>query len=394
MHLLQEAGQFFFLSSFFFFHETKRNVAQLAEKTKEALALEDKLAGVEASHEAKRQGLVQELESVKSKRAEEAAAAEAEISKLKSEVGSLNEFRRKRAEHDAALEELRVKSEAEIKMLKDILATSEQRTAAMREEMEKQKEDELRKIRQAMFSSAYEKLDGVTKATVAENDRLAGQLAKQSKQAEALLRENKRLKDECAELKRKVDMLESLEREQAKRSQSAKRSVKALEEKLSQRDEEIQKLQATRPASPVAVLAPAAPVTEARESAGPMKSRIRELEAELEHLRRSNERYRGELSRAEFAIEDAARVREEYHALLEKHDESTWFLLSALDDAKSHVLDAAGDASEEKPKLDEFSREDREKVISFFLGKLHTYKLAASEGILRAAVPALPREFG
>ena len=97
-----------------------------------------------------------------------------------------------------------------------------------------------------------------------------------------------------------------------------------------------------------------------------------------------------EVSECRRHLNEAKEMKTQFNALLEMHDQTTWFLLSVLEDSKDQLYCATVtlmsktssycelDAEEEDaPRLDGLSKSQREKVLRYFLTKLRPYQLAA-----------------
>eukprot|EP00727_Mastigamoeba_balamuthi_P013953 m51a1_g9180 hypothetical protein (575) ;mRNA; r:54467-56662 len=420
---------------------------QLADKIKEAADLEDRLSQAQQDVESMQQRMESITATIKAQQAENMTRLQHDNERLLAEVARLSDLLNKQQEEGRMS---RIEIDLERKAFKEQLSDLELKCARDMQKQEKQRDDEIKKARQTILGSTYTKLDSVTKSALAENERLADDVSRQGKQLAALMAENKKLKEDTKELKRSVELHEDTERELAKKSQAMKRRIAELEKQqagsspstpstVSKR--ESPRPEAAAPALPAQAAAAASSVFQGVAashtsvgSLGPANAvsvaadqgtlqqqlaqeqqknqallekvhtldlRVRILDSQLAGVNEDLEHTRQELAGAAEIAEEAKGLREEMRQLLDSHDEATWFILACLDDARKELppserggigddIDDTETGEEEEPperRLDDLSRDEREKVLTFFLTKLHTYKIAAAGGIVRAPAP-------
>eukprot|EP01105_Mastigella_eilhardi_P023800 TRINITY_DN605_c0_g1_i3.p1 TRINITY_DN605_c0_g1~~TRINITY_DN605_c0_g1_i3.p1 ORF type:complete len:444 (+),score=138.09 TRINITY_DN605_c0_g1_i3:331-1662(+) len=317
-----------------------------------------------------------------------------QINKLKAELDDLVDFKNAKQDHEHELEEARNARELERKSYKDTLYEMEREGARERERLRKEKDEEIGLIKQTLLRLTQRKLDTSTKMTMVENDQVARELKQQAKQTLNLLNESKQLKDEVQQLRQKLDIMTGLQDEMAHKTQVQHSLIKTLLAKLKKEQRRTADAEARASSAPVSAGAatqggrqrvgmmvsllaapggiPAPPHPDEDDG---LREKIGDLELEVTDLRGIIASQNTELASAREQLEKLSDAQEKLDALLATHDEATWFLLGALEDSRE-----LADMSD--LHLTMLAPDQREKMLKFFLSKLHTYKVASEGGIV------------
>eukprot|EP00803_Ostreobium_quekettii_P003293 evm.model.scf_465EXC.1 EVM.evm.TU.scf_465EXC.1 scf_465EXC:6130-9534(-) len=232
-----------------------------------------------------------------------------------------------------------------------------------------------------MMKLTDNQLENTTKRTIMENEQMSSELAYQSRQTERLVGKNQELMEENAMMRRQVQLAQQAQEELARRNFVYQKSIRTLLGKMRSHE-------AHREEDEALMLEMAAQMKQMEEQANLRDMEIQndniDLNAEVQHL------------------------RAKLHKLDSLYDGTAKFLAQCMEDVHKKVVtvvaEEGGGVDRQgylliPGRLEELSLNQREKVLSYLLGKLHLHcgpelrqALAGSREEARAArCPSMAR---
>ncbi|MEW5319047.1 MAG: hypothetical protein WDW38_010223 [Sanguina aurantia] len=266
--------------------------------------------------------------------------------------------------------------EAELQATKDSLATKiheweQKQTDLDRQHMqdrEKWKRELAAKIRETklqMMKLTDNQLETTTKRTIVENEQMSIELSYQSRQTEKLLGKNSMLVEENHNLRRQLGLSKQTEEELARRNNVYQKTIKSLLTKLKDQGWAQQ---------------------EHSQLVNELEARVGDVEAQLHVAELTVGEREHELRTAQATLTSRS---VEAEALGGTIDDAARFLLTCLADVRQKIVtvvqpdsnaedDGEARVSVEAGQLDELDLQQRDRVLTWLIDKLHAYTLSAS----------------
>eukprot|EP00803_Ostreobium_quekettii_P004601 evm.model.scf_1052.4 EVM.evm.TU.scf_1052.4 scf_1052:32928-39739(+) len=331
--------------------------------------LEEKLAELDKQRLSERAQLKAEISKLKSENESQRNSLESSIHDYEKKMKGTQEFLDKKEQLEADISELRRNLEKMSKESQAKISDMERQHIQDKERWKREMAQKIKETKAQMMKLTDNQLEMTTKRTIMENEQMCSELAYQSRQTEKLLGRNQGLLDENSEVRRQVELARQTQEELAKRNFVYQKAIRTLLGKMRSHD-------AQKEEDESLMLEMARQMKQLEEA-----DRFRDME-----MQNDNHELRLEVEdlRAKLAKIDAA------------YDGTAKFIAKCMEDVHKKLVTVVPDEGHGvgKPsyllmpgRLEELSLEQRERALSYLLGKLHLHCGAA----FREAV-AGPRE--
>ncbi|GAX79973.1 hypothetical protein CEUSTIGMA_g7412.t1 [Chlamydomonas eustigma] len=299
---------------------------------------------------------------------------EVQIKDYEKKAKSMQEFMERRDTLESELATLKETLQKKIKDYEQELTDMDRQHIQDREKWKRETAQKIKETKIQMMKLTDNQLEMTTKRTIMENEQMSIELAYQSRQTEKLLSKNNVLVDENGDLRRQLELSKQTEEELAKRNNVYQKTIKSLLSKLKE-----QGMQQEESSSIVTDL----------------ETHVSDVEGQLKLSQLQVEELLHQLQQTKSKLSDRNAMIEVWSA---RHNQATQFLMTCLEDVKDKIVTLEKPSSAgfqgssnsafglpEPPlpevavlpgRLDDLSLEQRERVLSHLLERLHAFTKA------------------
>lgn len=159
------------------------------------------------------------------------------LSEAEKELESLVEFKERKEELERLHTQMTREREEERETQRRTIEDLERKVVGEKERVKRDMLEKIRDTKKNVLAETEDQLHFKTKRTMMENEQMQLELQYQSREAEKLLKKNKKLVGQRNALEIELQLSQDQERELAKRTQFYQKLIKKLHEKLKSRDE-------------------------------------------------------------------------------------------------------------------------------------------------------------